>query len=158
MREACQPLLFCLLYYIIFIIYYLSLSACSGSMREASCGSMMPAISKHIVRDFVYIYKKCTAAHYRAHYHMMSHTAAHCCRTHHRTQPRALTHTAARTAIHNYQAHCHTLPYTLPHTATQYCTLPRVLSHTVTLPHTAALPHTHCRTAVHCRTLPHTAG
>jgi hypothetical protein len=78
-------------------------------MREASCGSMMPAISKYIVSDFVYIYIKCTAAHYRGHYHMMSHTAAHCCRTHHRTQPRALTHTATRTyAYQGKRTQCHT--------------------------------------------------
>jgi hypothetical protein len=33
---------YCFVY--LFIYYYLSLSACSGSMREASFGSMMPAI------------------------------------------------------------------------------------------------------------------
>jgi hypothetical protein len=32
-----------------FIIYFLLFSACSGSMREASCGSMMPAIINYVL-------------------------------------------------------------------------------------------------------------
>jgi hypothetical protein len=77
-----MPLLF-----IYFYIIYLSFIACSGSMREASCGSMIPAINIYLL---VFIYYSVP--------HTAARTAAHCC-----TAKQALPH-------------CHTLPSTPPYT------------------------------------------
>jgi hypothetical protein len=45
-----------------FIIIYYLFSACSGSMREASCSSMMPAIITLFIFFYLFIYDLVPAA------------------------------------------------------------------------------------------------
>jgi hypothetical protein len=93
------------------IIYYLFIFSCSGSMREASCGSVMPAITILLLLSLYNSVLLHTATRSAAHCHAATHALLHC-----HTLLSTPPYTAARTA--------RTLPCALPHTATH------------TLPHT----------------------